>query len=181
MISIKTLSVDAAARRAMVMDLLAVTAGAVILIGASRAVLPLAPVPVTLQTLGVLLVGGLLGARRGVASVAAFLLLGITGAPVFAVGGGAAYLLGPTGGYLLGFLPAAAIAGSVARRDGANPLRLLAKLLLADAVVFACGLVQLRTLIPADEILARGLVPLAWGEVIKIAIAAIVLHRSMRA
>ncbi len=77
-------------------------------VGARIAVpLPPSPVPLTLQVPFVLLAGVLLGSRRAVASVAAYLAAGILWVPVFAAGGGIAYLLGPTGGYLLGFLPAA--------------------------------------------------------------------------
>src|SRR5439155_20993955 len=77
--------------------------------------IPATPVPANLQTLSVLLAGGLLGPWGGLAAVAAYLGTGIAGAPVFAMGGGAAYMLGPTGGYLAGFLPAAWLAGFVSR------------------------------------------------------------------
>jgi biotin transport system substrate-specific component len=79
---------------------------------------PLLEVPFTLQSFGVLLAGFLLGSRRGFAAVALYLLAGVAGLPVFAGGAsGASRLLGPTGGFLWSFLPAAAIAG-LARRGG---------------------------------------------------------------
>ena len=78
--------------------------------------IPGTPVPATLQTLSVLLAGGLLGPWGGVLAVCSYLGAGLSGAPIFASGGGPAYLLGPTGGYLIGFIPAAWLAGRVSRR-----------------------------------------------------------------
>jgi biotin transport system substrate-specific component len=79
--------------------------------------LPFTPVPITGQTLGVLLVGAALGARRGAAALALYLMEGAAGLPFFAGGmAGAAYLLGPTGGYLLAFPLAAFITGWAAER-----------------------------------------------------------------
>ena len=70
--------------------------------------LPFSPVPVTGQTLAVLLIGALLGSRRGALSLVAYLLAGLIGLPVFASGAaGPAYIMGPTGGYLVGFIAAA--------------------------------------------------------------------------
>lgn len=91
--------------------------------------IPGTPVPFTLQPLFVLLAGALLGARLGAASQALYLAAGIAGLPVFAAGGGAAYLLGPTGGYLLAYPLAAWIAGALADRGaGLRALGLLAAL-----------------------------------------------------
>jgi biotin transport system substrate-specific component len=72
---------------------------------------PLPPVPITLQTLFLLLAGFLGGSTVAVSSVAIFLLLGLIGLPVYSGGGGIGYLLGPTGGFLIGMLPAALLAG----------------------------------------------------------------------
>src|SRR5262245_52763921 len=85
--------------------------------GAKVAVpLPFTPVPGTLQTLAVLLAGAMLGARAGAASQMAYLVMGLAGLPVFALpGAGPAYFLGPTGGYLVGFILAAWRHGSLPR------------------------------------------------------------------
>src|SRR6267143_5569385 len=85
--------------------------------------LPMTPVPGTLQTLAVLLAGAILGARAGALSQASYVLMGMAGLPVFALpGSGPAYLLGPTGGYLVGFVAAAFVVGSVlARFDRRKP------------------------------------------------------------
>src|SRR5512145_622314 len=90
---------------------------ALILAASSKIQLPVpgSPVPATLQTLAVILAGSVLGPWGGMASVATYLAAGVAGAPVFAFGGGPAYLMGPTGGYLLGFLPATWVAGFLTR------------------------------------------------------------------
>lgn len=135
--------------------------------------MPLAPVPVTAQTLAVLLVGALLGPTRGTLSILTYLLAGIAHLPVFAGGCGPLYLFGPTGGYLLGFLPAVYVTGALVRRR-----RIALALLAGDAVIFAVGLAWLATYIPnARALLAAGLLPFLPGEAVKIAIAGLVLTR----
>lgn len=90
--------------------LLAALFSALIIVG-SYIRFPLPPVPITLQTLFLLLAGFLGGSAVAVSSVAIFLVLGLVGLPVYSGGGGIAYLLGPTGGFLIGMLPAALLAG----------------------------------------------------------------------
>jgi biotin transport system substrate-specific component len=107
--------------------------------------LPGTPVPATLQTLAALLAGLLLGSRLGALSQAAYLALGLAGLPVFALpGGGPAYLLGPTGGYLLGSIAAAAIAGAVAPPvAGTGFGRRLAAVTAGVAALHAAGVLWL--------------------------------------
>ncbi len=86
--------------------------------------LPFTPIPIGLQTLFVLLTGLVLGPLWGASAIVLYLLVGLLGLPVFAAGtGGPAHLAGPTGGYLLGFLPAAVVAGLIARPGHGRPLR----------------------------------------------------------
>ena len=93
--------------------------GSALLAASAQVALPMWPVPATLQSLVVLLLGGLGGARLGVAAVALYLAEGVLGLPVFAAGAaGPAVLAGPTAGYLLGFLPAAWLAGALTRHGG---------------------------------------------------------------
>jgi biotin transport system substrate-specific component len=153
--------------------------GAAALALASRLSLPFWPVPATAQTLAVLLLGVMLGPRQGAASVAAFLAAGLMGLPAFAAGGGPLYLLGPTGGYLLGFVPAAYLAGSFAQRGwGGRLWTALAAMTLTDAVIFACGLAWLLRFLPPQPALLKGLLLFLPGECVKIALAAAVLRKS---
>ena len=152
--------------------------GALALALATRLSVPFWPVPVTAQTLAVLVLGALLGPREGVASVLAFLGAGVAGLPVFVAGGGPAYLFGPTGGYLVGFIPAAWLAGTLARAGWGRRLSTsLAAMALADAVLFACGLAWLATVLPGDQLLAKGLLPFLPGEAMKVTLAAMTLRR----
>jgi biotin transport system substrate-specific component len=137
---------------------------------------PLSPVPMTLQPLAVLVVGGLLGPALGGAALVLYLALGLLGLPVFAGGGaGVVHLMGPTGGYLLAFPAAAAVAGRIA---GATP-RVLPVLLgcaLAMAVIHVGGAAQLAVLGGDPGLALRvGFVPFLTGDLLKIGIAAAVI------
>jgi len=170
---------DSLRRRTAIERTVLVVGGAVLLALSSRAVLPLGPVPVTGQTFAVLLVAGLLGRPMAVASVLTFLAAGAAGLPLFAYGGGLGYLLGPTGGYLVGFLPAAWIVGELAEKGWRRqPMRCVLMLLLGEAALFAFGLAWLRRFIPAGGLLRAGLWPFIPGEAIKVALAGLILTRS---
>jgi biotin transport system substrate-specific component len=135
--------------------------------------LPFSPVPITAQTLAVLLVGSVLGPWRGAAAVTAYLAQGAAGLPVFAAGAGIGYLLGPTGGYLLGFVPAAWLAGYlVAASPNRSHLRMVAAMALADAAIFVPGVLWLATVVGLRNALAAGLLPFLPGELYKIPLAA---------
>jgi len=126
---------------------LAVSLGAlaVALAAQVRVPLPFTPVPVTLQDLAVLTVGGLLGPAAGAAALVTYLGLGIFGLPVFSGGGaGLAWLFGPTGGYLLAFPVAAFVTGLVAHRQGLD--RAILGALLGMVIIHAGGVAQLALL-----------------------------------
>lgn len=158
----------------------------VILVGANlllilcaqvRLPLPFTPVPITGQTFGVLLIGALLGSRYGASVVGAYVLEGALGLPVFAGwGGGLKALLGPTGGYLLGFPVAAFVAGSLIERGWSQSFRrLLVALLIADAVIYAFGLPWLSVFVGWERVFWSGLLPFLPGDLLKaIAVAVIV-------
>lgn len=139
--------------------------------------LPWTPVPVTLQTFGVFVIGAALGARRGAAAVAAYVIQGAAGLPFFAGGaGGAAHLVGPTGGYLVGFVGAAYAIGWLAERGwDRSPLLTFAAMTLGAAVIFGCGLAQLAFFVPAPELLGLGVIPFLPGTALKVALAAVLL------
>jgi len=158
-----------------VRELLLLVAGSVFLALAARISVPLpfTPVPVTGQTLGVLLVGALYGPRRGALTVLAYLAEGVAGAPVFAAGrSGLPVLLGPTGGYLVGFVPAAALAGALASVTRPVWLR-LAGIVLATLVIYAAGVPWLAVAagMAAADAVTKGLVPFLIGDALKAALA----------
>ena len=139
--------------------------------------LPFSPVPVTGQTFAVLAVGAALGRARGTASVLAYLGEGAAGLPVFAGGAaGIAPLLGPTGGYLLGFLPGAWLCGALAERGWDRRVGgTIAAMLLGNAAIFAVGLPWLSGFVGASNALALGFWPFLPGDVVKIGLAAAAL------
>ncbi len=141
------------------------------------------PVPITGQTLGVLLIGGAYGATLGVATTLAYLATGALGVAVFSGGAaGAAVLAGPTGGYLLAFPLAAALVGGLARRGWDRNLGSAAlAMTLGSLLVYAVGLAWLARFAPdLGTTLAWGLWPFLPGDVLKIAFAAAVLPVAWR-
>ncbi|MBI5596188.1 MAG: biotin transporter BioY [Elusimicrobia bacterium] len=155
----------------------------VIALGAQLQVpLPFSPVPMTGQTFGVLMAGMLLGARGGALAVAAYLTEGLLGLPFFA-GGAAGPLVfaGPSGGYLIGFLPAAWFAGLLAEQGwDRTPVRAAAAMLAGSAAIFACGVLGLARFLPASELLRAGVLPFLPGDVVKAGLAAAALPWAWR-
>jgi biotin transport system substrate-specific component len=140
--------------------------------------LPFSPVPVTMQTLTVLLTGLLLGSRLGALTLVAYLAEGVAGLPVFAFGtSGIAVLLGPTGGYLIGFVAAAGLVGFLAERgwDRRRSTTLLA-MVLGNLAIYAFGVVWLGYYLTSlSQAIKVGVVPFLAGDAIKIALAVAVL------
>jgi len=106
---------------------------------------PGSPVPIVLQNMFVMLAAILLGPFWGAAAVVIFLFFGLVGLPVFSGGSsGIAQLLGPTGGYLAGYLPAALLMGLIAQKTKRRAARSLAACLAGEAVIYACGILRLK-------------------------------------
>jgi len=166
-------------RHALLYDVVLILAGsAVIALASQLAVyLPISPVPVTGQTLAVLLVGAMLGRRRGSLSVLTYLAQGAMGLPVFAAGGaGFAYLAGPTGGYLLGFVAGAYIVGLLAEKGWDRyVVSTILAMVLGTIAIYLAGLAWLSVYVGTDMVLQLGLYPFAAGAVLKIAVASLVL------
>jgi len=144
-------------------------------IGAKVSVpLPGTPVPGTLQTLAVLMAGACLGAQAGSASQALYILLGVAGLPVFALpGAGPTYLLGPTGGYLIGFVAAAWVVGRLLQRVGNRRVLPSAfTFLLGAATIHVCGLGWLSVVLgdPATALRA-GVLPFVLFDLAKVVVA----------
>src|SRR5262245_11056936 len=137
---------------------------------------PGSPVPVTGQTFGVLLVGGALGMRRGIASVLLYILIGLIGVPFFAGGkGGAQVILGATGGYLIGFVAAAAIVGRLAELGWDRKfLGAFGAMLIGNVVIYLFGVPWLMAVtgFTLAEGIEKGVVPFLVGDAIKLLLAA---------
>ena len=135
-------------------------------------------VPVTLQTFFVLLAGAMLGPRDGMIAVLCYITVGIVGGPVFALGsGGLAYLAGPTGGYLVGFVAAAGVVGRAARTDAggesAPRWRLAAGLLAGGALILLLGWAHLALVVGRgwSRAVDFGVRPFILGDLLKVAAA----------
>lgn len=142
-----------------------------------RIPLPFTPVPLTGQTLAVLVVGAALGARKGAASLLLYLFEGLIGLPFFAGGNhGVSVVLGPTGGYLLGFVVAAYVIGALAARglDRRIPTALLA-FLAGEVVIYLFGVAWLSLFLGWKGALVGGLLPFLIGDALKLAAAALLL------
>ena len=166
-------------------DALLVGAGALLTAFAAQVAVPFQPVPLTLQTLAVLLVGASLGARRGALSMGLYVLVGAAGLPVFSQrSGGTDVLLGATGGYLVGFVLAAWATGFVVERFGSRRLLGSAAAFLAGSVaIYAVGLPWLSAVLDLDArmTVAVGLAPFVLGDVAKLLLAAGLLPVAWRA
>lgn len=169
-------------RQGILKDALAVVGGSLLvaLLAQVAVPLPFSPVPVTGQTLGVLLLAAALGARRSALALVLYLVEGAAGLSVFAPGVmfGAARLLGPTGGYLMAFPVAAYLLGWLAERGWSRRIwRLGMAMVLAEGVIFACGVAWLALLlrVPLARALHLGLYPFLPGEVVKSVLATLLL------
>ena len=151
--------------------------GALTAVGA-YIMIPLPPIPITMQTLFVNLAGALLGGSLGALSQVVYILLGVIGLPVFAGGkAGAGVLLGPTGGYLIGFVVGAYVIGKLtAIRKKPGFLWLVCSMSIGIALVYLLGIIQLIIVakLDYDKAIAVGLLPLLPGDILKIIIAALI-------
>ncbi len=142
---------------------------------------PFYPVPMTMQTFAIVMLGAAFGSRLAGASVLAYIAQGALGLPVFATspatGAGLAYLLGPTGGYILGFLPAAILIGLLAERGWDKSLVLtFAAMLAGVGIIYASGLAWLGAVIGWDKpLLEIGFFPFILSDLFKIALASVAI------
>ena len=162
-------------------------AGSLALWASAKLQVPFYPVPMTMQTFVVLVIGMAYGWRLGAATVLLYLAEGAAGLPVFAgtpeKGIGLAYMVGPTGGYLLGFVLSAALVGWLAQRGwGRNLATTFAAMALGTAMILGLGVLWLGAVLGWDKpILEFGLYPFLPGAAFKIALAAVVLPLAWRA
>jgi len=135
-----------------------------------RIPLPFTPVPLTLQTFFVLLSGAFLGSGLGALTQLSYVLLGVYGLPIFTgAGSGLIYLLGPTGGYLFGFVLASLFAGRMLRYAKGSLLCVFAIFSIADFLLLACGTIWLKILLsqPFSRALSLGFIPFIPGDLLK--------------
>lgn len=178
-----TLSQAVFRRSGLTRDLLLVLGGAALVALCAQVEVPLRPVPMTLQTLAVLLVGAALGWRRGALALLTYLAAGAAGLPVFAGGKGslltAAGALTPTLGYLLGFVLAAALVGWLAERLRLDrtPWGTALAMLAGNIAIYLPGLAWLAYSfsLSGQKLLTAGLTPFLLGDALKLALAAALL------
>lgn len=166
-------------RPAWLVDSLLIIAGSLLvaLFAQIRIPLPFTPVPITGQTFAVLLVGAALGAKRGAASLGLYTAMGIAGLPVFTGGAsGFAQLVGPTGGYLVGFIVAAYAIGLLAERGLDRQWRTaLIPFLVGSLIIYLFGVVWLSAFLGLPDAIAKGFVPFIIGDTLKLILAALAL------
>ena len=161
--------------------LLIVLGGSLLIALSSKIQVPFYPVPMTLQTMVVLLLGMAFGWRLAGATILVYLFEGALGLPVFAgtpeKGLGLTYMLGGTGGYLFGFIIAAAMCGWLAERGwGRNVITTAAAMLIGNTLIYVPGLLWLGIIFGWDKpLLTWGLLPFLWGDLLKLALAATIM------
>ena len=143
--------------------------------------IPLPPVPITLQTLFALIAGCVLPLPLAAASIAVYLFLGIIGLPIFTSGGGLAAVLGPTGGYLMGLLPAVIVGAIMTKAMKGGRIACAVSSLVMDVIIYAAGLVWLGSSMELSFMatLSAGLIPFIVGDVIKY-IVTVMISPSLR-
>jgi Uncharacterized conserved protein len=176
--------------RSAVSNTLLILGGVALVAAFAQLTVPLWPVPVTGQTLAVMLVGATLGTWRGAVSLTLYLVLGVAGLPIFAeFSGGVASIASPSFGFIIGFIPAAALIGWLSERNwDKRPVLSMVGFLLASIVPFLFGLPYLGFILgtlhaPNDvaTVLSLGFTPFIVGGIVKWAIAAAVLPLAWKA
>ena len=173
--------VDRVVPRSAINNVALILSGAVFTAYAAQLVIPMWPVPITAQTLAVLLVGSVLGATRGAISLIVYFSMGAVGLPVFSAATSLSF--GPTFGYLVGFIAAAAVVGYLSQRGWHKSVTgVIGSFAIANAVIYLFGLpwlaFALGSLGAANDlasVAAAGLAPFIIGDVIKMILAAALL------
>lgn len=171
--------------RALAVDATLVLTGVAVVALLAKVSFYIGPVPITGQTAGVIIVGAALGARRGAASLLTYALFGLAGLPIFAGPvAGPAYVLAPSFGFVLGFIPAAFLAGWFAERAwDRRPVRAFLGFVAASVVPFLVGVPYLALIlatvlgqtITVESVLAAGVLPFIVPGLVKAAFVALLL------
>jgi len=164
-------------QRSWAFDAALIVAFSVFVALTARIQIPLWPVPITLQTLAVLFTGAALGSRRGALALLVYLAEGAVGLPVFAAGAGLAYMLGPTGGYLISYPIAAGLVGLLAEHGwDRRPAWTALAMVIGNLVIYSLGVTWLAVFLgDLSTALVSGMLIFIVGDLIKIAIATLAL------
>ena len=151
--------------------------GSLLLAFSAQIKIPLYPVPITGQTLVVLLIGMTYGSKLGGTTILLYLLQGLVGLPVFAgSAAGIATLLGPTGGYLCGFLIAAIVMGYLAESGmGRHFISTAISMAIGNVIIYLIGVIWLTNFIGIEKALAVGVLPFLYGDALKLIVAAVLM------
>ena len=176
----ETLVSESAASGRLLQSVIVVLAGSLLLTASAKLEIPLQPVPFTFQSLVVLALGVVFGPTLGMATVLAYLAQGAIGLPVFAgtpeKGIGLAYMVGPTGGYLLGFAIAAYVTGWLARAKWDRNIATMAlAMIIGNVIIYVLGVAHLASIIGFDKAVEFGLKPFIAFDLIKVAAAALII------
>ncbi len=159
-------------RRSLTRDAVLVVVGSLLLAISAKVQVPFWPVPMTMQTFIVLMLGAHAGFRVAAPTVALYLIEGAVGLPVFSTGAGLAFMAGPTGGYLVGFLVSAlVVSGLFAKGFGRQLPLALGIFVLGDALIMGLGFAWLSSLIGPEKAFAVGVLPFIPAEALKVALA----------
>jgi biotin transport system substrate-specific component len=162
-------------KSSLVSQALLAVVGSMIVAVAAHISVPMLPVPMTLQTMAVLAIGATFGARLGAATLALYAVEGAAGMPVFSpIADGYPGLMGPTGGYIIGFILAAGLVGYLVERGwGRNVGKLFLACIAGAAVLYVPGLLWLGSFVGAEKVFEYGLNPFIMGDTVKAAVVAL--------
>ena len=159
-----------------IVNIFLVLFGTLLLTISAKVQVPFWPVPMTMQTFVVFLIGSTYGVRLSFITLIAYLIEGAIGLPVFAAGGGIVYLTGPTAGYLYGMTIAAAAISYFANMGySISYIKSFISIMIGSIIIFACGILYLGSIIGYTKAIQAGLLPFIPSEIFKIALAVLLI------